>query len=122
MSRLFRSPLVVILISAVLAGALHGGVGWEATPLAGAVAGAWSARWHWWAGAASVGLAWAGATVYTAAVAPGSFRVLLDTLGALGGNIPGAALVALPVLTGSLLGALGGAIGRQLRLLWAADA
>jgi hypothetical protein len=122
MSRLFRSPLVVILISAVLAGALHWGVGWGATPLAGAVAGAWSARWHWWAGAASVGLAWAGATVYTAAVAPGSFRVLLDTLGALGGNIPGAALVALPVLTGSLLGALGGAIGRQLRLLWAADA
>jgi hypothetical protein len=122
MTPTFRSPFVVILTAAVLAAALHWGVGWMATPLAGAVAGAWSARWHWWAGAASVGLAWAGATVYTAAVAPGSFRVLIDTLGALGGNIPGVALVALPVLVGSLLGALGGGIGRQLRLLWAAEA
>lgn len=122
MTRVLRSPLVAILASAALAGALHWGVGWMATPLAGAVAGAWSIRWSWWAGAASVGVAWAGATVYTAAVAPGSFRVLIDTLGALGGNIPGVALVALPVLLGSLLGALGGGIGRCLRLLWTADA
>jgi putative Mn2+ efflux pump MntP len=93
-----------------------------ATPLAGGVAGAWSVRWHWWAGAAGVGLAWAAAAVYTAAVAPGSFRVLLDTLGALAGHVPGAVFVALPVLVGSLLGALGGGIGRQLRLLWTADA
>ncbi len=122
MTPAFRSPIVVILATAVLAGVLHWGVGWMATPLAGAVAGVWATRWHWWAGAAGVGGAWAAATVYTAAVAPGSFRVLLDTLGALGGNIPGAAFVALSVFVGSLLGALGGGIGRCLRLLWTADA
>jgi hypothetical protein len=122
MTRVLGSPIVVILATAVLAGALHWGVGWMATPLAGVVAGVWATRWHWWAGAAGVGGAWAGAIVYTAAVAPGSFRVLLDTLGALGGNIPGAVLVALSVFVGSLLGALGGGIGRCLRLLWTADA
>jgi hypothetical protein len=122
MTRVLRSPIVVILATAVLAGGLHWSVGWMATPLAGGVAGVWATRWHWWAGAAGVGGAWAAATVYTAAVAPGSFRVLLDTLGALGGNIPGEAFVALPVFVGSLLGALGGGIGRCLRLLWTGDA
>jgi hypothetical protein len=117
MTRFARAAPVVLLATAGVAGLLHWGIGWFATPLAGVGAGVWSTRWHWLIGAAGVGLAWAGAVIYTAAVTPGAFRVLLDTLGTLAGTIPGEAFVALPVVLGSLLGGLGGALGRGLRLL-----
>jgi len=117
MTRLVGQTPVVLLTTAAVTGFLHWGVGWAATPLAGVLAGGWSARWHWLVGAAGVGLGWAGSVVYTAAATPGALRVLLDTLGALTGTMPGEAFVALPVLLGSLLGALGGGIGRCLHLL-----
>ena len=117
MTRLARSVPVVLLGTAALTVLLHWGVGWFVTPLAGVGAGVWSTRWHWFVGAAGVGLGWTGSVLYTAAVAPGAFRVLLDTLGTLAGTIPGDAFVALPVLLGSLLGGLGGGIGRCLHLL-----
>jgi len=117
MTRLLRADWFILLVTVGGAASLHWGVGWFATPLAGVGAGVWSSRWHWPIGALGVGLAWAGAVVYTAGAAPGAFRVLLDTLGALAGTIPGDAFVALPVVLGSLLGGLGGAVGRCLRLL-----
>lgn len=90
-------------------------LGWEWTILAGVVGGAIS-RQHagWFVGAGGVGLGWASLLIYTATAAPASLRILVDTLSSLAGNIPGAALVGLTVLLGSLLGALGGGIGSLL--------
>jgi len=121
MTRLLDHTPVVLLMTTLLTGLLHWGVGWFATPLAGVLAGVWSVRWHWLLGAAGVGLGWAGSVVYTAASTPGALRVLVDTLGALTGPIPGEVFVALPVLLGSLLGGLGGGIGRCFRLLATGD-
>jgi len=109
--------VLVFVGTAFLSVLLHWSFGWEATVLAGIAGGAAVGRGHWIVGAGGVGLGWAGAVVYTAAVTPAAFRTLLDTLGALGGNIPGEVLVGLTVFVGSLLGALGGAMGGQLRLL-----
>lgn len=109
--------LLVLLGTALLSTVLHWGLGWEATVLAGIVGGLWSGRGHWLVGASGVGLGWAGAVLYTGAVTPAAFRTLLDTLGTLGGNIPGEVLVGLTVFLGSVLGAFGGAIGGQIRRL-----
>lgn len=108
---------MIVLAAAVLSVLLHWGIGWEATVLAGVAAGGGVRHLHWFAGAAGVAIGWAAIVIYTAAVAPSSFRVLLDTVGALGGNIPGALLVGGTVFLGGILGALGGGIGGVLRAL-----
>lgn len=113
---------MTVIPVALLSILLHWGLGWEATVLAGVAGGAWSARGHWLVGAAGVALGWTAFVVYTAAAAPPAFRVLLDTVGALAGNIPGEAVVGLTVFLGGVLGGLGGGIGRCLRLLLADDA
>lgn len=111
--------ILILLGTALLSSVLHWGLGWEATILAGVVGGLGAGRWHWVVGASGVALGWAGAVIYTAAVTPAAFRTMLDTLGALGGNIPGEAVVGLTVVLGSVLGGFGGAIGGQIRLLFA---
>lgn len=108
---------MAVIPVALLSILLHWGLGWEATVLAGIAGGAWSARGRWFVGAAGVALGWAAFVVYTAAAAPAAFRVLLDTVGALAGNIPGEAVVGLTVFLGGVLGGLGGGIGRLLHLL-----
>lgn len=108
---------MIVLVSAILSILLHWLVGWEATVLAGLFAGFLSPHGHWFAGACAVALGSAVSVVYSAAIAPASFRVLLDTLGGLAGNIPGEAIVGLTVLLGGVLGALGGTVGHRLRLL-----
>jgi hypothetical protein len=110
--------VTAILSAALLSVGLHLALGWEWTVLAGVVAGLMARRSSGWLlGAGGTGLGWAILVVYSAAVAPASFRILLDTMGALGGNIPGETLVGLTVFLGSLLGALGGGIGSVLRPL-----
>ena len=110
-----------IFVTALFAVGLHFLVGWEWTVLAGVVAGVWSSSSlrAGVIGAGGVALGWAVFVVYTAAVAPASFRILLDTMGSLSGNIPGEALVGMTVLLGGVLGALGGGIGAMLRPLFA---
>jgi hypothetical protein len=108
---------VALLATAVLSVLLHWTLGWEATVLAGLLGGAWAERAHWLVGGAGVALGWASFVVYTAAVSPAALRVLLDTLSSLAGNIPGEALVGLTVLLGGVLGCLGGAVGRLLRVM-----
>ncbi len=103
------------LITAVLSVGAHLALGWEWTILAGVVGGLWSQRPSGWlVGAGGTALGWAVLAVYTAVVAPDSFRVLMDVLGTLAGNMPGEALVVLTVLLGGLLGGLGGGIGTML--------
>jgi hypothetical protein len=116
MTRL-RYTFMMILPVALLSMLLHWAIGWEATLLAGVAGGMVSSRGHWLVGAAGVAVGWAVFVVYTAATAPPAFRILLDTVGALVGNIPGEAVVGLTVLLGALLGGLGGAMGRLFHLL-----
>lgn len=109
---------MIVFIVALLSVGAHLAVGWEWTLLAGVVGGLWSRRSAGWlVGAGGTALGWAGLVMYTAWGAPASFRILLDTLGSLAGNIPGEALVGLTVFLGALLGALGGGIGSLLRPL-----
>ena len=108
----------VVLGTAALSVALHLTLGWAATVLAGIGAGAGARRHGWALGATGTGLGWAGLVIYSAFVAPAAFRVLLDTLGAFAGTIPGSVLVGGTVLMGSLLGALGGGIGSVARSLF----
>jgi hypothetical protein len=107
--------LLAILGTAGLSVFLHWGLGWEATVLAGVAAGVGAPRRGWFVGAAGGSLGWTVLVVYTAAVAAPSLRVLIDTLEALAGNIPGETVVGLTVLLGGVLGALGGGIGTLLR-------
>ena len=100
-----------LLVAWGLALGAHLALGWAWTVAAGVLIGLWRPRRGWLWGLGGGALGWATLVGYTAIVAPGSLRVLLDTLVALGGNIPGEAVVGASVVLGGGLGALGGAIG-----------
>jgi hypothetical protein len=108
---------MTVLLTALLSIAAHLTLSWEATVLAGLVGGLLSRRFGWFVGACGTALGWGVLVLYTAWAAPASLDILLDTIGALAGNIPGEALVGLSVFLGALLGALGGGIGTILRPL-----
>lgn len=96
---------------------LHVVLGWEWTLIGGVLLGLWRPRRGWLWGGSGGALGWASLVGYTAAMAPASLRLLLDTLGALGGNIPPEAVVGATVVLGGALGALGGALGSAVRAL-----
>lgn len=105
-----------ILLTALLSIGAHLALGWEWTVLAGIVGGLLVREpLGWLVGAFGTALGWALLVLYTAWVAPDALRILVDTFGALAGNIPGETLVGLTVLLGGLLGALGGGVGTLLR-------
>ena len=110
-----------ILVTTLLAAGLPLLFGWEWTIVAGLVGGLWSPRLFSGslAGGAGSALGWAALVIYTAAVAPSSVRLLVDTLGRLAGNIHGEVVVGATVLLGGVLGALGGAIGATLAPVFA---
>lgn len=110
---------VTLLLTIVMALAVHLTLGWAWTLGAGVLGGALAARRGWLVGALGVGLSWTVLVVYSAVAAPEPFAILLDTLGGILGNTPGALAVALTLLIGVLLGALGGIIGSQLGALTA---
>lgn len=109
--------LRTIVATAVLSAALHLALGWMWTPLAGVAAGLWRPPSGWWLGAGGVALGWGSLVGYTAAVAPGALHEFIDTVGALGGNIPGETVVGATLMVGALLGAAGGGFGSLLALL-----
>ena len=111
--------MLILSVVTLLSILLHLGVGWEATVIAGVVGGFWGQA-RWFVGGVGVALGWGLLVLYTPVVAPAAFRVLLDTVGGFGGNIPGEVIVGLTVFLGGVLGGLGAAIGRLVRLV-AAD-
>jgi len=106
-----RHPALVVAATALLSTILHLTLGWPWTILAGGAAGGWQPTHGWLWGASGVSLGWAGLVVYSVGTAPGATRTLLDLVGTLGGNIPGGLLIGATVLSGAVLGALGGEIG-----------
>lgn len=98
---------------------LHVALGWAWTVAGGVLMGLWDPQHGWRLGMGGGVLGWGTLVGYTAMVAPASLQILLDTLGALGGNIPGEVVVGASVVLGGGLGALGGAIGTVCREFWA---
>ncbi|HHP7238023.1 hypothetical protein [Longibacter sp.] len=109
-------PLVRILsLAAPVAAGLHLAVGWEWTILPAVVAGVLADSRGWMAGLLTVALPWAGILAWSYAASPDSTPILLGVLGGLlGGNTPGAVIVALTLLFGGLIGLAGGALGSAL--------
>jgi len=108
--------LIAVALSSLI---LHLALGWAWTVGAGVLGGLWVGRNGWFLGAAGTALGWAALVGYTAAVASGPFRVLVDTVGDLAGPVPGIVLLPATVLLGGLLGGLGGGIGGLLRpIIW----
>lgn len=106
--------LLCIAATGAISVTLHLTLGWEWTVLAGVTAGLWRPGRGWALGAIGGALGWGALIGYTASVAPGPLRLLLDTLGALGGNIPGEAVVGATLVLGAVLGAVGGGLGTLL--------
>jgi hypothetical protein len=106
------------MIAAPFSAVLHLLIGWEWTIAAGVLAGALAPETGGRSGLISVGAAWGGILLWSLLAAPDASAVLLDVLGGLvGGNTPGAAIVALTLVFGALLGLAGGFAGSQARLL-----
>lgn len=68
----------------------------------------------WLVGGIGALAAWLALVVYNYMVAGNPVAVMLDTMGALLGNLPGLAIVCVTLLIGAVLGLLGGAIGERL--------
>lgn len=110
----YALKLVVVAGGAL---ALHLALGWGWTLVAGVAAGLWVGRGGWLLGAASVGLEWLTVIVYNYTVDARAVQLMTEALGSILGNMPFWVIVALTLLIGILLGALGGATGTQLSRL-----
>ena len=108
-----------LLIAWGLTIGFHVALGWVWTVAGGVLMGLWDPQHGWRLGMGGGLLGWGTLVGYTAIVAPASLQILLDTLGALGGNIPGEVVVGASVVLGGGLGAVGGAIGTACRSVWA---
>lgn len=110
-------PTLVAFVTALV---LHLTLGWAWTVVGGVVGGWLAVRRGWLVGLLGVGFGWLVLLAYAHVVAFGPVRVMTDTMAGIiagGGNLPGAALVALTLFIGLLLGGLGGGIGSQLARL-----
>jgi hypothetical protein len=104
-----------VALAAPVAAGLHLAVGWEWTILPAIVVGVLAGARGWMAGLLTVALPWAGILAWSYAASPDSTPILLGVLGGLiGGNTPGAVVVALTLLFGGLIGLAGGTVGSQL--------
>jgi hypothetical protein len=112
-----RKSLKVVL-SSLLALALHVAVGWAWTALAGVVSGWWALKRGWLAGASAVGLAWGALVCWNYAVAPQEVSTMWRTLGQFAAGAPAWLVPILTVLAGVLIGAAGGWFGAEVARLW----
>lgn len=111
----------ILLFAALLCLALlvHLLLGWPWTIAAGVAAGFVYERQGWLYGALVVGVDWLVLVLYNYLVDARAVGVMTDTMGAIMGNMPSFAIVAITILIGLLLGLVGGAAGSQLRTLLA---
>lgn len=109
------SGALKLIAVTLLALALHLVLGWWWTAVAALIGGYWIGRRGWMLGAAAVGFDYLALVLYSYAADPRAFGVMTDTMGALVGNLPGAAIVAVTLAIGAATGALAGAAGSRLR-------
>ncbi len=107
---------MIILLTAALALILHLLLGWPWVVLAGIVAGVLKGRWGGLHGALGVGLSWGMLLMQRLLETPAETGRLLGIMGDL---FQGSSffVIGLSLCIGLLIGALGGVIGTQLRLL-----
>jgi len=101
-------------ICILVALSLHLALGWEWSLLAGVFCGLFIRIKAWLWGAVSTSVAWSILIVYNLIQAREPVLDMLSTMGQILGNLPGALIVLLSVLTGGLLGLIGGEIGTRL--------
>ncbi len=106
------------LATALLALVLHLLLGWMWTVLAGAAGGYLSVRRGWLVGAAGVAAGWGALVAYNLLFFQDETRRMAETVGGILGNLPGFAVVVASLLTGAVLGALGGFVGAQAARLF----
>ncbi|MEM6337451.1 MAG: hypothetical protein AAF752_12850, partial [Bacteroidota bacterium] len=92
-------------------------LGWPWVLLAGVLGGALKGRFGWVHGAVGVGLSWAALWMGRFVGNADYAGRMTELLGNVLGNLSPAAVVGFSVLIGLIIGALGGLIGTQLRLL-----
>jgi len=96
---------------------LHLSLGWEWSLLAGVFCAMMMASRVLMWGAVSTGASWMILSIYNLAVAWDPVVEMIDDTGQIFGNLPGAIIVLLTVLIGSVLGMIGAMIGLQLTKL-----
>jgi len=104
-----------VFLVAVLAMAGHLIAGWVWVIPAAMIGGAAVASRGWLVGMSGVGLSWTGLVIFNFVAAPGPTVEMTRVMGALAGNLPGAAIVGLTLLSALTLGAAGGYFGASLR-------
>ncbi len=107
-------------LAAGIALLLHVFLGWGWSVGGALVAGAWSARRGWLAGGLALLVEWGLMVVFNYMVAPEEAGRMMGIMGAMMGNLPGAAFVAVTLLVAVLLGSAGGAVG-SLLMRWRAE-
>ena len=113
-----RSALWTILQSTAVGLVAHVLLGWQFTILGGVVAGFHSSPHHWLNGMLAGALAWMSLVAYNLSVARKPTEVMLTSMGAIFGGLPGWGLLILTICLGALLGAAGvwpGIVLRRLR-------
>lgn len=108
---------MIILLTAALALLLHVLLGWPWVVLAALVAGVLKGRWGWAHGALGVGLSWTILLMQRLLETPAETGRVLEIMGTLFQGRSAGFVVLASLFIGLLIGALGGVIGTQLRLL-----
>ena len=113
-----KTPVATkLLVTFILALAIHLILGWAWTILAGIAVGAWAVQRGWLLGGGGVGLSWLVLILYNMIIAPGPVGRMTETFGGILGNLPGFSIIAITLLIGVLLGTVGGGLGTQIRRL-----
>lgn len=107
--------LFLLLISCIVALALHVVLGWPWSILGGLAAGWLEPRGGWWRGALAVGSAWLILIGYNVLAAAGPVREMHRVVASVAGNLPAWTIPVLSVFVGLSLGAAGGLVGTSLR-------
>lgn len=115
------SYLLKVLVVTSVSLVLHLALGWAWTLAAGVAAGLWVGHGGWHLGSTSVGTGWLILIIYDFGVDARAVKLMTQTVGSILGNMPFLVIVALTLLIGALLGAVGGAAGTQLNMLIRSD-
>lgn len=106
---------LAIIISCILALALHVVLGWPWSIIGGVAAGWLAPAGGWWRGGVAVGTAWLLLIGYNLLVAAGPVREMHRVAASIAGDLPGWTIPVLSVLVGLLIGSAGGLVGSSLR-------